>query len=196
MRIWAFSRWSWCHVTASAGKPDRELQCLDISTEHAGEGSNGLMDVLLIDHHKKQRLPNCRQLHLLRLQKHQPLPQIRRHLPLREYSQICQVEEWLCQVKSSLSPHIFHWVSLMIVLTAPTSECEMEGIECRVFELEGLGRALQDVRCGECGAIGLVYEEDFSKRQSLYTVPCSICDACGQRVIIPEKQSLPTVRWR
>ena len=65
------------------------------------------------------------------------------------------------------------------------SECEMEGIECRVSELEGLGRALQDVRCGECGAKSLAYEENFSKRQSLYTAPCSICDACGHKVIIP-----------
>ena len=51
------------------------------------------------------------------------------------------------------------------------TDCEMEGHGCRLFELNGLKRVFQGVRCGECSEKGLVYREDFSKRKGIYTAP-------------------------
>ena len=60
------------------------------------------------------------------------------------------------------------------------SECEMEGHGCRLFELNGLKRVFQGVRCGECSEKGLVYREDFSKRKGIYTA-----QNCNFQVPIP-----------
>ena len=65
------------------------------------------------------------------------------------------------------------------------SECELEGHGCRLFELDGLKSVFQGVRCGECGEKGLVYREDFSKRQGLYTAPYLVCESCSSQVLIP-----------
>ena len=65
------------------------------------------------------------------------------------------------------------------------SDCVTEGQGCRVFELDGVRTALQGVRCGECGAKGLAYGEDFSKRQGLYIAPYLLCNVCGHQIDIP-----------
>ena len=65
------------------------------------------------------------------------------------------------------------------------SEREMEGHGVRLFELDGLKSVFQGVRCGECGEKGLVYREDFSRRQGLYTAPYLLCESCNCQVSIP-----------
>ena len=65
------------------------------------------------------------------------------------------------------------------------SEGEMEGLGCRLFELEGLITVFQSLGCGECGKKSLVYKEDFLKRQGLYTAPYLLCESCSCSVSIP-----------
>ena len=68
---------------------------------------------------------------------------------------------------------------------AAKSECEMEGCGCRIFELDGSKSVFQGVRCGRYGEKGLVYREDFSKLQDLYTAPFLLCESCSCQVPIP-----------
>ena len=58
------------------------------------------------------------------------------------------------------------------------SEREMEGHGVRLFELDGLKSVFQGVRCGECGEKGLVYREDFSRRQGIHS-PIPSGESCN-----------------
>ena len=88
--------------------------------------------------------------------------------------------------KLSVSPHISMDTSDDdSSSSSEENECEMEGHGCRLFELDGLKRVFQGVRCGECSEKGLVYREDFSKRKGLYTAPYLLCESCNSQVSIP-----------
>ena len=43
----------------------------------------------------------------------------------------------------------------------------------------------QSLACGKCGRKRLVYEEDFHKRQGIYTAPYLFCKSCFCQVFIP-----------
>ena len=86
--------------------------------------------------------------------------------------------------KLSMSPHV------SICGSSSKSECEIDECEleeqgCRIFELGGLMSVFQSLGCGECGEKGLVYREDFTKRQGLYTAPYLLCERCSYQVAIP-----------
>lgn len=51
---------------------------------------------------------------------------------------------------------------------------EWEGM--RMLEVAGLQIALEGVCCKECGSCPIVFKEDFSKKQGLYTAPSLYCE--------------------
>ena len=61
----------------------------------------------------------------------------------------------------------------------------LEGKGCRLFKLEGLTTVFQKLRCRECGVKGVVYKEDFMKRQGLHTAPYLFCETCKSQISIP-----------
>ena len=105
------------------------------------------------------------------------------------------------QRKRSLSPYAsFHDDS---GASSSESESDMdvfEGEGCRLFELGRLQTVLQQLSYGECGEKGIVYREDFTKRQGLYTASYLFCKECSCRIPIPfssvSKRRVLAVNWK
>ena len=76
---------------------------------------------------------------------------------------------------------------------------EFEGKGVRLFELEGLQKALESVTCRKCGTGHIVLRENLHLRQGLYTEPYLVCEECSNITKVPflivrlAKQSQTTV---
>ena len=79
---------------------------------------------------------------------------------------------------------------------------EFEGKGVRLFELEGLQKALESVTCRKCSTDIIVLRENLHLRQGLYTEPYLVCEECSKVTKVPflivrlAKQSQTTVnQW-
>ena len=69
---------------------------------------------------------------------------------------------------------------------------EFEGKGVRLFELEGLQKALESVACRECGTGRIVLRENLHLRQGLYTEPYLVCEECSNVTKVPFSRCTPS----
>ena len=77
--------------------------------------------------------------------------------------------------KLSASPHATYGNSSS---ESEVEECKCDGKGARILEVSGLQSALEGVCCKHCGSGPIVFREDVSKRQGLYTSPFLYCESC------------------
>ena len=69
---------------------------------------------------------------------------------------------------------------------------EFEGKGVRLFELEGLQKALESVTCRECGTSHIVLRENLHLRHGLYTEPYLVCEECSNVTKVPFSHCTPS----
>ena len=67
---------------------------------------------------------------------------------------------------------------------------EFEGKGVRLFELEGIQKALASVACRECGTDRIVLRENLHLRQGLYTY--LLCEECLSVTNVPFSRCTPS----